>query len=100
MSLIGRIWRGEEGLGLTFWGYGLGANILFTMLTFLILALHLADWFLLALLLFRLVYMVFISVGIWRSANRYTGHQAWAYLAKVMVILGYLNIFLSLGRGA
>ncbi|MGE4423706.1 MAG: hypothetical protein AB7D39_15535 [Pseudodesulfovibrio sp.] len=100
MSLIGRIWRGEEGLGLTFWGYGLGANILFSMIMLMTLQLRLPIWGFIGVLLFRLVYMVFISVGIWRSAGRYTGHQAWAYLAKVMVILGYLNIFVSLGRGA
>jgi hypothetical protein len=99
MSLIGRIWRGEEGLALTFWGYGLGANLLFTMIMVMTLQLHLPVWGFAAVLLFRLVYMVFISVGIWRSASRYTGNRVWAYLAKIMVILGYLNVFLSLGRG-
>ncbi|MEZ7196630.1 hypothetical protein [Pseudodesulfovibrio karagichevae] len=100
MSLIGRIWRGEEGLGLTFWGYGLGANLLFSMIMLMTLQLRLPIWAFSAVFLFRLVYMVFISVGIWRSAGRYTGNQAWAFLAKLMVIIGYINVFLSLGRGA
>ena len=99
MSLIGRIWRGEEGLARTFWGYGFGANILFTMLMIMALSLHLPAWGIMAVLLFRLVYMVFISVGIWRSAGRYTGNQAWAFLAKFMVVIGYINVFLSLGAG-
>jgi hypothetical protein len=82
MGLVGRIWRGEEGLALTFWGYGFGANILFTMIMLMVLTLNISIWGFVAVFLFRLAYMVFISVGIWRSASRYTGSQGWPILRR------------------
>lgn len=47
---------------------------------------------LLVLLFVSLVYMVFISVAIWRSANRYEGNKGWAFLAKAVVVLSYVKL--------
>ncbi len=36
------------------------------------------------------VYVVIVNVGIWRAANKYTGHILWAGLAKLAAMLSML----------
>ena len=41
---------------------------------------------------------IFISIGIWRSSDKYDGKQVWSILAKLAVILGMIsNIITALG---
>ena len=102
MSLIARIWRGEEGLARTFWGYGFAVNAVLKGVSLLLLAMSgsgRTSGFavaMLAFLLFMIAYQVFISVGIWRSANRYEGYKGWAFLAKAVVVLGVIQTVASL----
>lgn len=39
------------------------------------------------------VYMIFISVAVWKSASLYSGKKVWAVLAKIS---SFLTIFISL----
>lgn len=100
MGLFARLWRGEEGLMRTFWVYGFAVNVAFKGVSMLLLALggdnpaFAAP--LLVFLVFMLAYQVFISVAIWRSANRFEGYAGWAFLAKAVVVLGAIQTLLSL----
>jgi hypothetical protein len=100
MGLLARIWRGEEGLARTFWGWGFGVNVVLKGVSLLLLAMagQRAGFSeaLLVFLVFMLVYQVFISAAIWRSANRYEGANGWRFLAKAVVVLGALQTAFSL----
>ncbi|WP_319583352.1 hypothetical protein [uncultured Pseudodesulfovibrio sp.] len=98
--MLARIWRGEEGLARTFWGWGFAVNIVLKGISLLLLAVAGQrsgfELVLLAFLLFMIAYQVFISVAIWRSANRYEGNRAWRFLAKAVVVLGAIQTVFSL----
>ena len=98
MGLIARIWRGEEGLARTFWGWGFAVNVALKGVSMLLLSLgrDKAASAMLAFLVFMLAYQVFISVAIWRSADRYDGYRGWVFLAKLVVVLGVLQTVASL----
>jgi hypothetical protein len=104
MGLIGRIWRGEEGLARTFWVYGFAVNILLKGLLLLIAFVSSGvptfGLAVLGVLAFSLVYSIFIWVGIWRSASRYAGPKTWAVLAKIAVVVSIIGTLGSfVGRG-
>lgn len=88
------IWAGEMGLRKTFWLPGVG-GVLFAAIPIFAAMLALTDvpddntasWFL-AALAFLFAYQVWVSVGIWRSANLYIGEKQWAILARVCVVAG------------
>ena len=42
-------------------------------------------------------WQVFITIGIWRSSDKYKGPKYWAYLAKIMVIVGWVYLLVELG---
>ena len=43
------------------------------------------------------IWQVFITIGIWRSSDKYKGPKYWAYLAKIMVIVGWVYLLAELG---
>ncbi|MCG9679142.1 hypothetical protein [Vibrio sp. Isolate24] len=43
------------------------------------------------------IYYLFLSVAVWRSANKYTGRKLWVVLAKVIVVLNLLQTIVSMG---
>jgi len=95
VGLIARVWRGEEGLARTFWGWGFAVNVALKGVSMLLFS-HRAAAAMLAFLVFMLAYQVFISVAIWRSADRYDGYRGWAFLARLVVVLGVLQTVASL----
>ena len=93
MDLIRDLWHGEVPLVKTYWLFGVVAgiffNIAFTYIEFQISALSTGILiFVLGLYSLSIIYFIFISVAIWRSANKYKGPQRFAILAKSSVILG------------
>jgi len=96
MGLVKRLWRGEVSLARTYWVYGVAVNIFIQssvlLLSVLVESMPVLAFSLLGMIAFSLVYMVFISVAIWRSSNRYQGNRAWAFLAKAAVVLGYARL--------
>lgn len=94
-SLPSRLWRGEVPLAETYWFYGVVLSMaigLAARFAGLVPGSSAAKLFLLALLL----YWGFISISIWRSANRYRGRQLWARLAKWAVVLSALPFIIPL----
>jgi hypothetical protein len=94
------IWTGELGLWKTFWLLGVG-GVLFAAIPIFAAMMALTDvpdddtasWFL-AALAFLFAYQLLVSVGIWRSANLYSGDRHWSILAKVCVVVGVVVVVL------
>ncbi len=102
-SYVKRLWMGEVPLATTYWGWGVGLNILLAILIVvlailarvvrgvaLFMPLYVAYYY------FKIAYTVFIMIAIWRSAGRYTGPRTWAVLARVAVILGAVGSVVGL----
>ena len=54
--------------------------------------------FFFSLIVFSIIYGPFILIAIWRSANKYQGMQRVSILAKIMVIIGWVRYFQSIGE--
>ena len=39
---------------------------------------------------FSLPYNVTVTVGVWRSAERYAGEHRWAKLAQIVTVIGFV----------
>jgi hypothetical protein len=98
--MIIRLWRGEIVLWKSFWLFGVGGAAVIGLPIFAaMMALTdvpddtTATIFVFALG-FLLVYLIWAFVGIWRSANSYTGNRTWSIFAKVAVAAEALKIVL------
>lgn len=107
MELIKELWRGNVPLVRTFWVFGFGANLVFT-LAFLYLDFQpdlsttiMGAIVSLLLVLFYVVYGPFILISVWKSANKYQGLRRYPIAAKYMVIVGwgrYLQLLAEIGK--
>ena len=89
MDVIARVWRGEGGLARTYWGWGfLGSIVLGASLSLFPPGSPIA----LLALAFAIAYLVWVYVGIWRSASQYKGPAVWAALAKFVVSAGLVMV--------
>ena len=107
MGLIRELWRGNVPLSRTFWGFLVGVILLLeapkvTLAVDPVISsyarfhpdiLTTVSGVIFWILLF---YWPFILIAIWRSANKYQGLQRYAILAKIFVIVGWRDYFLSL----
>ena len=92
MSSLCRLWRGEFALPDAFWNWavfgGLAINLASSALfLFLIMAERPISAFIAGYGL-SVPYNVIVSVGVWRSAERYAGERRWADLARIVTIIG------------
>jgi len=92
MKSLCHLWRGELALQDAFWGWavigGLIINVASSALfLFLIIAEHLAAAFVFGYVL-SVPYNILVSVGVWRSAERYSGDRQWADLARIVTVIG------------
>lgn len=92
-----KVWRGEIGLKLTFWLWGVAiANIaLGWILGYMIEATE--NQFLILLhSLFAIVVNILATVAIWRSAGNYKGSVLWAFLARLSSVANVAILTLAL----
>ncbi len=92
MNSLRRLWRGELALADAFWTWavlgGLAINVATSaLLLFLILADRPISAFIVGYAP-SVPYNVIVSVGVWRSAERYAGERRWADLARIVTIIG------------
>ena len=93
--LIRDLWRGNVELVKTFWIFGFGAWVAFAILFAFIeyqssgMTIGIGPLLILGLMFFYFVYMSFINVAVWRSANKYRGSKTYMILAKFMVIVSW-----------
>lgn len=103
MKFISKLWRGEQTLGVTFWGGFVLPNMLFTFLFTYINArtgevpLPTLVTAALALSLVYLVFFVFMFIAIWRSAIAPTTSTTWGWIARLIMLANavYLSATLS-----
>ena len=94
MNHIGQLWRGELTLQNAFWNWAVfGGLIINVTSSALFLFLIMADRLIVALIFgyaFSLPYNVTVTVGVWRSAERYAGEHRWAKLAQIVTVIGFV----------
>ena len=98
-----RHWRGELSLPVSYWVNGFLGNIVYILLVFSIAAYlganltkYTALIFWTTSLFIGFIIVLWQVVGIWRSANNYTGPNFWAGLAKLFVALGFLRFIMDI----
>ena len=98
-----RLFRGDISLPITYWVFGVGTGIVFRFVNFLIeknfiqIVMHDQG---IALIkgynIFAILISLFLSIAIWRSANKYDQSPGWALVAKIMVIIRLLVIVMTI----
>ena len=99
MNNIIALWRGEMSLQIAFWNWAVFGGIFVNLVSstlFIILMLN--DQLIAALIAgygFSLPYNFLVIVGVWRSAEQYTGEQRWAELAKITTAIGMILLSIT-----
>ena len=100
MNYIKRFWNGDISLVISYWVIGCLLNIIVSfiigfVLTLIFALIGISDISLnLFLHLILSAWVIFLTVGIWRSANKYQGKKIWVYLTKIVLIIG-LDLIIS-----
>lgn len=87
-SLVGSIWRGEIGLGKTYWLYGVVGSNLFGALVFLVFCIPVAllgddfGFLFVPAIVLIFAYAILILVGVWRSAGKGGRLGFWGVVAR------------------
>lgn len=81
---IEKIWRGDSGLAVTYWFYGVIGSALFGIPFSLVTPG--SGPAIITVLLFS-AYFILVSVGIWRAAGKYQGPKIWTFFPKLSVAL-------------
>lgn len=93
MEYVKHLWKGNRSLPFTYWVIFVIGN---TILNFLLQRLYLSGLYdsggsggillksaIELVLVFATIYLLYSTVCVWRSANKYEGNVIWAILAKV-----------------
>ncbi len=92
MTSLSRLWRGELPLSNAFWNWAvLGGLVVNAVSSAVFLFLISADRPVAALIAgyaLSLPYNAVVTIGVWRSAERYAGDRRWAGLARIVTIIG------------
>jgi hypothetical protein len=103
VNYLTRHWRGELSLGVSYWVNGFLANLVAVLGVAILIPVENQIDLRIASALFLCVFAGIIAitvwqlVGIWRSASRHVsrgGTQAWAAIAKILVLLGVFSTIL------
>ena len=88
--VVDRLWSGRVSLAKIYWGYFVVGGLLWTaVLAFIVPGSSLAV----AFGVLFCAYYVLVSIGIWRSAEKYKGPVIWAGLAKMASLGGVLYVY-------
>ncbi len=88
---VNALWSGNKPLATTFWGYYVLVWIIIRLFGAMLAGLMYPVSSILAL-----AWSAFMVVPIWRAANKYTGPNTFAILAKIFVILMAINVLFEL----
>ncbi|MEP1208805.1 MAG: hypothetical protein ABJM29_14340 [Rhizobiaceae bacterium] len=92
MKRLLQVWNGEVDLPQVFWNWAVAGGLVVNVASsigFLVLVLQ--QQLLAAIIVgyaFSLPYNVLVTVGVWRSAERYRGEKRLADLAKLVTLIG------------
>ena len=93
MDFASKLWRGETGLGFTFWV--LGVFMLFIMRLFEIATANMSPSLGQAGFLVSLGYFTLYSIILWRTAGRVDYDLIYARLARGFVLIGWGRYLIS-----
>ena len=93
-----KFWNGDLSLPMSYWLVGLVFGIVVGFsIGILVFALGMPEVMINILII---PWAIYVSVGIWRSSDKYKGPKFWSGLVKVLVIIGVIStvaqIFLGL----
>ncbi len=83
--------EGDNGLVKTFWGYGVLAMLLASLL-----GMFVPFYFMWLFIFAVLAYQIQLLVAVRKAARKYQGSKLWGYLAIIFVVLGILGNFKNL----
>ena len=85
------MWRGEIGLARAFWEYaivaGTLAHLVTTGLAYGAFVAGAPLWLAAVVFFLAAPYTILVTVGVWRSAERYRGPAKWAHAARIGVVV-------------
>lgn len=84
LKIIQNIWRGDAGLAITFWFYGLFGTTLLGIPLALVTPGSISAVFVVISFCF---YLVLINTGIWRAAGKYSGPKIWKVMPRAAIVL-------------
>ena len=92
MAILYRLWRGELALSDAFWNWavfgGLAINVASSAGFLYLISIDRPIFAVIAGYAPSLPYNVMVTIGVWRSAERYGGDRRWAELARIVTIIG------------
>jgi hypothetical protein len=99
MTRLYRLWRGELELADAFWNWAVFGGLVLNMASsalfvFLIIADRPISAFIAGYVL-SVPYNVIVSVGVWRSAERYVGENRMAEVAPIVTIIGMVLLSIT-----
>jgi hypothetical protein len=89
---IGKLWRGDYGLPITYWAFGWLASAVWAIPLSMVTP-GSAVAILVGVLL--LAWMILVYVGIWNAASKFEGFVLWAFLAKAQVVLPLIGLSIA-----
>lgn len=92
-GFVSKLVNGDFGLAKTYWLYGFVVGIVINVLTRIVPSLGALT----VILALAIPYQVMVLLGVWRAADKYQGRKAWAILAKIAAVLGWLGVLASIG---
>ena len=96
-NLFVAFWNGDVSLVKSYWLIGVLLTIgVVLVATFLVIAVGLPYE---AMFGIYIPWVIYITVGVWRSADKYKGPKFWAILAKIAMVIGVLLNFKDLLTG-
>ena len=96
-NLFVAFWNGDVSLVKSYWLIGVLLTIgVVLVATFLVIAVGLPYE---AMFGIYIPWVIYITVGIWRSADKYKGAKFWEIFAKVAVVFGIVSNLFSMIAG-
>ena len=93
-NYLAEFYDGKLSLPHSYWIFGIAYSILVgIILGVLVFIFSLPDK---TISVLSLPWIIFISIGIWRSSDRYKGPKFWSILAKIAIVLGLIQSIASI----
>lgn len=96
-NLLNNLWNGNLGLAMTYWVYGVLGGVVWAV-GILALRPEPGSDFAKIIYFMMVAYYVVVYIGIWKAANKFTGNNLWAILAKLVVVIVVLPFVIGLSH--
>jgi hypothetical protein len=87
-NILLRLCGGDLSLAVTYWLFGVLGRLIWAVAIDLLRPSTGIEMY--PLLAGMIGYSIVVYVGIWRAADKYTGRREWVFLAKIVVVMGFV----------